>query len=73
LSSSSGNRSRLTIDPVCRIENSSSGSVSDTAARFAGQIGTIPVPAMMLGSNAQLHVQKGQTTNTMICTPPPQP
>jgi hypothetical protein len=63
----------LTIDPVCRIVYSFSGSQSDMSAKFAGQIGAISVPAMPVGGNAQLHVQKGQATTSATCVPPPPP
>ena len=72
-SSSNGNRSSLTIDPICRVGSSFSGSQTDTAAKFAGQIGAITVPAMPVGANGFLHLQKGQLTTTLTCTPPPPP
>lgn len=72
-SSSTGNRSSLTIDPICRSVYSFSGSQLDTSAKFAGQIGSITVPAMAVAGNAQLHAQKGQLTTTATCTPPPPP
>jgi hypothetical protein len=72
-SSWNGNRSFAFIDPICHVTNSYSGNQADTAARFTGQIGAIAVPAVTVGSNAQLHVQKGQWTQTSTCTPPPPP
>jgi hypothetical protein len=72
-SSASGNRSTVNIDAICRFESSYSGNQSDTTARFAGRIGNITVPATTLGTNAQLHVQKGQSTNTSTCIPPVTP
>ena len=72
-SSSSGNRSSTTIDPICHIATHFSGNQSDTSAKFAGQIGTITVPEMPVGSNGHLHVQKGQLTASSTCTPPPPP
>jgi hypothetical protein len=72
-SSSAGNRSSLTIDPICRFVYSVSGNQLDTSAKFAGQIGVIVVAPMAVGGNAQLHVQKGQLTTTATCTPPPPP
>lgn len=69
-SSSSGNRSTLNVDVVCRFMYSFSGNQTDTSARFAGQIGSVSVTDMGVGSNAQLHVQKGQMTQTSVCTPP---
>ena len=68
-SSSNGNRSTLTIDPVCRIVNAFNGSEVDTSAKFAGQIGTITV-SMPAGPNGNLHLQKGQSTTTLTCAPP---
>jgi len=72
-SSSSGNRSSTSIDPICHIATSFSRNQTDTSAKFAGQIGTITVPEMPVGSNGHLHVQKGQLTTTATCTPPPPP
>jgi hypothetical protein len=72
-SSSSGNRSTVNTDAICRFENSYSGNQSDTTARFAGQLGNITVPTTLVGTNAQLHVQKGQWTNTSTCIPPTAP
>ena len=72
-SSSSGNRSSTNIDPVCHVANSFSGNQTDASAKFAGQIGAITVPQMPVGSNGYLHVQKGQLTTSLTCTPPPPP
>jgi hypothetical protein len=69
-SSSNGHRSTLTIDPVCRVTSSFSGTQTDTSAVFAGQIGAILVTAPPIGGNGSLRVQKGQMTATLICTPP---
>ncbi len=70
-SSSTGTRSSTTIDPVCRSVYWFSGSQADTSAKFAGQIGAIAVPAMPVGANGSFHLQTGQLTVSLTCTPPP--
>lgn len=72
-SSSSGNRSSMSIDPICHIVTTFSGNQTDTSAKFVGEIGAITVPEMPVGSNGHLHVQKGQLTTSSTCTPPPPP
>ena len=72
IASSSGNRSTLTIDPVCRVVNAFNGNQVDTSAKFAGQIGSITVTAPA-GPNGNLRLQKGQSTTTLTCTPPSPP
>jgi len=69
-SSSSGTRSTLNVDLICRYAYSFSGTQTDSSAKFAGQIGTLAVPDLAIASNAQLHLQKGQMTQTSTCTPP---
>lgn len=73
ISSTSGSRSQLTVNMICRAENSFSGSQTDTSAGFAGQIGAITVPTLPVGSNGNLHVQKGRSTVKLSCTPPLRP
>lgn len=72
VSSTTGNRSLLTVDPLCKVEDWFTGRQTDTSAEFTGQIGEILVPKMPLGANGQLHVQKGRWTVTLSCmlTPP---
>lgn len=69
-SSTSGNRSNLNIDLICRYSYSFSGTQSDWSAKFSGHIGTLSVPDSAVLNNAQLHQQKGQMTQTSVCTPP---
>jgi hypothetical protein len=65
-----GSNSTLTIDSICRNEVSFNGQQENTAARFAGKIGSITAPAMAVGSNGELQVRKGQWYTTITCTPP---
>jgi hypothetical protein len=72
-SSSSGNRSSTSIDPLCHVSTSFSGNQTDMSAKFTGQIGAVTVPDMPVGSNGHLRIQKGQLTTSSTCnaTPPP--
>jgi hypothetical protein len=69
--SSSGHRSSTSVDPICQIATSFSGSQTDTLAKFGGLIGAVIVPEPPVGSNGHLRVQKGQLTMELTCTPPP--